>query len=250
MKKRKNNSVIILIFVILIIIGVIWFFNSKEQERIIKIDESQLGKESESISSLCFYRSIKNENGFYNVAYLKSNILNSKINGEFYHLPAETDSKIGTFEGEITQKEGESIASVWWNSLAEGMNIKEELTIKIREESATVGFGEMKDRGDGVYIYKDSSNLYFIENMPQIDCDILDEKLSVEKYLRENINKIATNNEILGENWYIVSMMINTSTKRGEIIYEDGHIQNKANISYSYNNITKEVKINSFEIIK
>lgn len=249
MRKRKNNPLIILVFVILAIVGIIWFFNSKDQKIIPQINDPKLEK-TDNLISLCFYRSTINENGLYGTAYLKSNILNSKINGEFYHLPAETDSKIGDFEGEITEGEEESIAKVWWNSLAEGMNIKEELIIKINKEGSTVGFGEMKDRGDGVYIYKDSSNLYYIDNMPKIECSVLDEKLLVEKYLRENIYKIATNNEVLGGNWYIVSMIINPSTKKGEIIYEDGHVQNKANISYSYNNITKEININSFEIIK
>lgn len=247
MNKNKNNSSWILIVIILIIIGGVWFLNSnyKDQKSITPPQNSN------DLIYRCFYRSTQNEDGFYNIAYLKSSILEDKIRGDFYHLPAETDSKVGSFEGEISKKDdGELSSKVWWNSFAEGMSIKEELVIKLKENTATVGFGEMKDRGDGVYIYKNPLDLYYIENMPEIDCGILEEKLLVEEYLRKNINQITTNNEVAGENWHVISVLINPSTQKGELTYENENIQSRANISYSYNNITKEIKINSFIIIQ
>ena len=85
--------------------------------------------------------------------------------------------------------------------------------------------------------------------MNQINCDSLDEKLFVEKYIRENISSLAKNDEVLGGTWYVISVTVNTPQKISEIVYEDGHIQSRAKISYSYDKTTQNIDINDFEII-
>ena len=72
-------------------------------------------------------------------------------------------------------------ANVMWNSSAEGMNVTEELRIVFGEGNATVGFGEMVDRGDGVYVYKDPENLFYIDSMTDVACSDLDEKITIGK---------------------------------------------------------------------
>src|ERR1035437_5515937 len=199
MKNRhKIQQVVLIAFIVIILVGIFLGINLKKD---IKITDNGVNTEEKGPVQLCYYRGDKTNGGFYDVAWLKLNILGDKVTGEFDNLPAESDSKIGKFEGTVEPLVPEIIgrrATVWWDSLAEGMNVKEELAIEFDDGSATAGFGEMVDRGDGVYVYKDKTNLYYIKGMSQIDCETLDEKLFVEKYVRDNIKTIATNKPVLG----------------------------------------------------
>ena len=62
------------------------------------------------------------------------------------------------------------MAELVWNSSAEGMNVTEELNIEFGEGSAVALFGEMIDRGDGVYVYKDKKKLSPGVQLSQFDC--------------------------------------------------------------------------------
>ena len=240
---------IIIIILILIIVGGIFLsiqYNKKGDKKAEVISDKITDITPQETRSLCYYRSDKTNSQFNDKAWLKINVTGEKVTGEFQNLPAESDSKVGTCEGTmgpLDQTSRSRNANVWWDSLAEGMNVKEELEIKWGDGSATVGFGEMVDRGDGVYIYKDKTNLYYIKAMDQIDCVNLDEKLLVEKYIRDNIATIATNKAVLGGTWYVISVNVVPSTNTGEVTYEDGHIKSKATIKYEYNEVNKTVSI-------
>jgi len=252
--KKTNKKLFTFIFILMIITAVILRIKNGKVEdikapKIIPIVE----EEKQETRDLCYYRGEKTKSGFYNVAWLKLNLLNDKVTGEFHNLPAESDSKIGSFEGTVEPLIQEIMgrkANVWWNSYAEGMEVKEELAIEFGDESATVGFGEMVDRGDGVYVYKNKDNLFYVKSMNQIDCETLNEKLFIEKYIKDNIKSIATNKPVLGGSWYVTSAVVNVIANNGEVTYEDGHIQSKANFIYSYDKNSQNVVITKFEIIK
>jgi hypothetical protein len=160
---------------------------------------------------------------------------------------------VGTFEGTVEPLDQNIMSrrtNVLWNSFAEGMNVTEELVIKFGDGSATVGFGEMVNRGDGVYIYKDKTNLTYIPSIGQMDCEFLDEKLFTEKYIRDNIGTIATNKAVLGGAWYVTTVNVNPATHTGEVTYEDGHIQNSASFIYTYQKNPQGVNITKFKITK
>lgn len=123
---------------------------------------------------LCFYQKTLGANGLSDVAWLKMNLLGDKVTGEFRNLPAEKDKKVGTFEGTVGKVDPYMmgrVADVWWNSMAEGMQVKEQLKITFGEGSAQVGFGEMVDRGDGVYVYKTPDKLFYGLSMIDVVCD-------------------------------------------------------------------------------
>lgn len=243
----------IIVIIILIIAVIFVILGLKENNEVnIKKEQKEAVLNKKPIQ-MCYYRSIPTDKGFYDVAWLKLNILDDKVTGEFDNLPAESDSKVGTFEGAVGPLDQSIMgrrANVWWNSFAEGMNVTEELTIEFGDGSATVGFGEMIDRGDGVYIYKDKTNLTYIPSMSQIDCESLDEKLFVEKYIRDNIATIATNKAVLGGTWYAITINVTPSTHTGEVTYEDGHIQSKADFIYTYQKDPQSITITKFEVIK
>lgn len=67
-----------------------------------------------------------------------------------------------------------------------------------------------------------------------IDKD-LTERVSVENYLRENISKVSPVKAVLGGTWYVVSDTIDLEKNSGTVIYEDGHIQETKNFSYTTN---------------
>lgn len=264
MDKYKIKQFILITLILVIIGSVGWSVFTKRETPIpvavIPEEENNIiditKPEEQKPISLCYYRGDKTTSGFYDIAWLKINTngsINDKVTGEFQNLPAEKDSKAGTFEGTVSpldQKIMARHASVWWDSMAEGMQVKEELAIQFGDGSATVGFGEMVDRGDGVYVYKDKTNLTYIKSMSQIDCESLDEKLFTEKYIRDNIKTLATNKPVLGGEWYAISAITNTSIHTAEVVYEDGHIQSRANITYTYTKNPQSVTVTKFEVIK
>jgi len=250
---NKIKIIILSLLVIIIISAVIFTIINKNDYEIKPENNNKTTIEIKKPSRICYYRSDLTSSGFYDKAWLKLNIIDEKVTGEFYNIPAQSDSKFGTFEGTIgslNQNKTGNIANVLWNSRSEGMDTKEELDIQFGEGVATVAFGEMIDRGDGVFIYKNKNNHYYVKPMSEFDCEYLDEKLFIEKYIKENFQTIVTNKAVLGGTWYIVYININPSTKTGEVTYEDGHIQSKANLIYTYEKNPDKIVITKFEIIK
>ena len=125
---------------------------------------------------MCYHYSKKQPSGFSDKAILKMTLTGtggSQVTGEYKNLPAEKDSKVGTFTGTVgpmDPKISARTADVWWNSMAEGMTVTEQLKIVFGEGSAVAKFGEMIDRGDGTYIYKDPTHLTNGFQMSQVDC--------------------------------------------------------------------------------
>jgi len=257
----KIKKYILIICIIVIIGGIILNINFNKKPSLVTpnniTEDTKINNENateeQKLSNLCYYDSNKTNNDMYDISWLKLNIIGDKITGEFSNLPAEKDSKVGKFEGTVGPLVQEIMgrkATVWWDSFAEGMNVKEELAIVFGDGSATVGFGEMINRGDGVYVYKNKDNLTYLKSMSQIDCDTLDEKLFVEKYIKENIKTIATNSSILGGSWYTTFVTANPISHNGEVIYEDGHTQSKATFIYNYEKNPQAVTVTNFEVSK
>ena len=92
----------------------------------------------------------------------------------FTFLPAEKDSKRGILTGTLSALSGDSSVRTvygWWNVLAEGMNSKEEIIITLSGKTAAVGFGEMKEKEDGSYVYADVNNLSYEPVLQETSCD-------------------------------------------------------------------------------
>ncbi len=256
MSKTKKVIIIILIFILIAVEGVV--LSAKLNIEKLPVIENDNTNKIEKISrkkpiEMCYYDSTKTTSGLYDVAWLKLEIFGNLVSGEFDNLPAEKDSKVGTFAGTVGPLDQQIMArhaDVWWNSLAEGMKVKEELAIEFGDGSATVGFGEMVNRGDGVYVYKDKTKLSYLDQMSQIDCEFLDEKLIVEKYIRDNIKTITIDKPVLGGSWYVVSINVVPETRTGEVTYEDGHIQSKATFTYIYNEKPQSIEVTKWEVGK
>lgn len=93
---------------------------------------------------------------------LKMKLDGKNVTGELKLLPAEKDSLVGAFEGTVSSVDNQTMsrtADLWWQSTGEGQTVKQQLSVIFDESTANIGFGEMEDRGDGVYVYKDISQV-------------------------------------------------------------------------------------------
>lgn len=203
---------------------------------LIKKNSSSVGTTVIQPVALCYQYSKPASRGYADRAFLELNIMGDGVTGEYRNLPAEKDSKVGTFVGTVSPMDpniSARTANVWWNSTAEGMNVTEQLNIQFGEGSAVALFGEMTDRGDGTYVYKDLTHLTPGFQMSQIDCDQLQEAKTVERYIRDNIKNIVSEKPVVGGSWYATTVYVNSATKTGMMNYEDGHIQGVAPFVYS-----------------
>lgn len=163
----KNINTTIFVFVALIIwAGVLYWKDSKE--KIALNNSAEI--ENIEVSQKCF---------IYNTeagdrASIILNITGDKAEGEFNWIPAEKDRKIGKFSGTISKPDQNLTArtlNTFWDSYGEGMLVKEELKIILDEGIASPGFGEMKDRGDGVYVYANPDNINYGPNLSLTSCE-------------------------------------------------------------------------------
>ncbi len=236
----------------LVLIGLVYAGVTKKHTPVVPVNETTNEQtETNQSTQLCFYKENKTANGLYDVAWMKMNIAGDQLTGEFKNLPAEKDSKIGTFKGTIGAVESASAirtADVWWDSMAEGMQVTEQLKIIFNENVAQAGFSEMVDRGDGVYVYKDSNNIGYWQIMDAVSCADLDDRILVEKYIRANIATLVLEKAVLGGAWYATTIHIDPALKTGMMKYEDGHIQGSATFAYARNG--EQVTLTSVQSIK
>jgi hypothetical protein len=89
-------------------------------------------------------------------------------------LPAEKDKKTGDFTATVSNPTPETaVIHGWWNTIAEGVTVKEEVIITTDTSTAAVGFGEMKAQADGSYVYADTEALSFTPVLQKTDCSNL-----------------------------------------------------------------------------
>lgn len=97
----------------------------------------------------------------------------SNVSGSLNLRPAEKDSKTGVFAGTAGSVNPQSMtrtASLIWQASGEGVTNPEELSVIFGEGNAAVGFGEMKDRGDGTYVYANPQAVSYEPILQQVDC--------------------------------------------------------------------------------
>jgi hypothetical protein len=198
--------------------------------------------QSEQSVEMCYLYDKKMPSGFSDRALLKMSLSGkggAQVTGEYKNLPAESDSKVGTFNGTAEPMDptiSARTADVWWNSMAEGMTVTEQLKIVFGEGSAVAQFGEMVEQSDGTYIYKDPAHLTNGFQMSQVDCEYLNDMTTVEDYLKKNIATIAPKKSALGGTWYVITTTVNPASHTGSVTYEDGHIQETSSFSYTRTN--------------
>lgn len=243
------------IIIFLGFVAVIIFFVDLARAPQVHIPDQDIPRENESISipeiiipkEACFYREEKTKKSTIDTSWLRVTIRGSQVSGELRNYPAETDSKIGLFEGTISTPDALGVQKLdtIWQTRAEGMETPEQLIIYLSAEKADVGFGEMVDRGDGTYVYKTPEAIPYFQSIPTISCDDLSDNIAVTTYVRGNIGELSPVAPVLGGRWYVVSVVVNPTLKTGSVVYEDGHIQKTGTFNYSRDSL-QSVIISNF----
>ncbi len=234
-----RNKIISGLVLLVVIVGLAYFANKKEvvapDTSVVPVTPVPVVKNSKPIE-LCFAKfGQPNTNGYYDKYTLRLMLDGDKATGELNLLPAEKDRKTGDFKGTVGPVNGEMMArtaNLWWYTVAEGMNTEEELKIIFGEGTASLGFGEMMDRGDGVYVYKDPKKVSFNLFLTDVACTDLDERVNVEGYLKENISKLSPVKAPVGGTWFVTYITIDINKNSGVVTYEDGHREEKRNFTY------------------
>ena len=229
-----KKNIIIGVILMVIIIGIVYFITKKEVIAPITTDAKT--------TELCFALITKpNERGFhdeYTLRMLLSGEGGTNVTGQLNYLPGEKDTKVGKIEGTAGPVDKIAMArtaDLWWDTFGEGITATEQLRIVFGEGTASIGAGELVDRGDGVYVYKDPANLQYSFSLTDISCSDLTERENVESYLKNNISTLSPVKAVLGGTWYVLTSNIDLVKKSGTVTYEDGHIQEKKNFSYTTN---------------
>lgn len=220
--------------IILLVLGLgLWLLNTSNPNKTLEIVDENTDQKP---ISFCFYRKdiLGDSVGKYT---LRLNLEGERAYGELNFLPAQKDSKIGEFKGTVSSVDpdlmGRRVNAIW-DTLAEGMNTKEELKMIFGEGTVSVGFGIHQDRGDGVYMYENPDDIKYTLDMTDVGCEVLDEIEKVEKYIRDNIKSLSPRPSVLGGYWYVVSVNTDYTNNSGTVIYEDGHIKEQRTFTYTY----------------
>jgi len=72
----------------------------------------------------------------------------------------------------------------------------------------------------------------------------------VDAFIKANIQTLATNKPVLGGSWSVVKVDVNTETNTGMVVYEDGHIENKATFSFMFDSNDGTALIKDFVVVK
>ncbi len=157
----KKPYPFLIISVLLVLVILVWSENKNDQigKIVSNPDEEQ---------TLCYQyeQSLSYAPELFDRSILQLQITADDVRGHFSYLPAEKDSKVGAFEGTID----DGAASVLWSAVGEGVQVQEELLLEVSATSAVAMFGEMIERTDGVYAYRDRDNLYPGFIMEKVAC--------------------------------------------------------------------------------
>lgn len=238
----KNLKYILIVLVLGV--GVFLWFQSRQVKNtkisdVIKEVDKVADTKTEGKRELCFAKfGTPDVNGSYDKYTLRLLLDGEKATGELNLIPKDKDRKIGEFKGTITTVDPKMIArtaNLQWFTFAEGMNVEEELKIILGVGKASVGFGEMVLKADGTYVYKDPKKIAYNLSLMDVACSDLIERVNVETYLQDNITELSPVKAVLGGKWYIVYATIDLAKNSGVVVYEDGHVQEKKNFTYTTN---------------
>lgn len=192
---EKSNTKFVLSILLGIVVLVILFFviknnQNKKADDILNTNNTQINTNTnldengnvlgEESIALCFANYGKvNALGYSDKYSLNMLLTGSKAVGSLKLIPAEKDSKVGTFIGTVSLVDKVMMArtmDIIWTATGEGVTNKEELRIIFGEGTASIGMGEMVKSSNGIYVYKDKTKLNYDLKLTDIVCEQLDNK--------------------------------------------------------------------------
>jgi hypothetical protein len=170
--KIIKTILIVIILLLLVVLAFLFIKNKIEGDKITPPDTSLNTDVPSKVTNeqLCYIWNTEAGDR----AKLSIDIRGDKATGTFYWLLAKNEPKTGIFIGTVspvdTKTMKQSITALW-DSKKGTKTTKEELVIIFGKGIANVGFGPMKDRGDGVLTYTNPAKLSFEPNLQQTNCN-------------------------------------------------------------------------------
>jgi len=170
--KIFKTILIVLAILILLVLAFLFIKNKIEEGRITPPNTS-LDTETPpkvTIEQLCYIWNTEAGDR----AKLSIDIRGEKATGTFYWLLTKNEPKTGMFIGTVSPIDAKTMkqtVSALWDSKKGTKTMREEIVIIFGKGIANVGFGAMKDRGDGVYTYTNPEKMSFEPNLQQADCN-------------------------------------------------------------------------------
>ena len=166
------KTILIVIAILLLVVLVLFFIKNKIGGEKTNLPDTSLDinlSPEVNAQQLCYIWNTEAGDS----AKLSLDIQEDKVIGEFSWLLTKNELKSGIFKGTVspinptTKKQ---IVSALWDAKKGSQVRTEELAIIFGGGIANVGFGTMKDRGDGVYVYANPEKLSYEPNLQQTDC--------------------------------------------------------------------------------
>src|SRR5690606_23769906 len=117
------------------------------------------------------------ETTLYGFSFLRANINGMEVEGTYENYPAEKDAMYGSFMGEVNvdTNSGAYLLTTLYSYSAEGMENTEEKYFILNTDQAYVGYGEMSEQDNGLYMYSDPTMVDFTYTIPMVSCEKYDE---------------------------------------------------------------------------
>jgi hypothetical protein len=241
--KKHTYTIIFVAFIVLIIIFLIL-----EDRKI-----SQISDESNTTDAVNLTNNTNNQNfdGKYCYTYLQKatpeapyaveehifmSVVGDIVTGEKTGTQKGPDMTNGYYGALTGTKKGNDIEVIYAYTVEGSQNKEKELYVMSENSLDKKRYSLLEKNG---MLVPDLNSTVRIISYAQESC----EKYFVENYLKENIVTLSPIKPILGGSWYVVSVTVNTINSTGEVVYEDGHVQEKRDFTYG---IDQKGEITSF----
>lgn len=220
------KKIIIFIFVIAVILGISYSYLINKKEAIAPVVVPPVVTDTKSTvvtdtkpAELCFAKfGTPDVNGSYDRDTLRLIVNGEKVTGELNLLPAESDSKTGEIKG--------TVGLVDTTTMMRTADLEWFTTGGTNTEIVKIIFGNST-----ASIVQKTNTL----NLRELPCLDLVERTNVENYLSDNISELSPVKAVLGGTWYVVYATVDLDKNTGVVAYEDGHLSEKKNFSYTTN---------------
>lgn len=165
----KDKNKIIILSVLVLFIG-FCIFVSKNNKNELVLNTNQDTKDVNTDETICFYKETWGQGE--SVKIVDKNLITLKfdnqrrdvgtgVSGIINWIPQEKDSNVGSYVGKIIKKEsdGTLFIDALSTSYGEGIKFNQQEIIKVTSENASIGIGEKKENTQGVFVYKDLTDL-------------------------------------------------------------------------------------------
>lgn len=170
----NKKAIVILVIVLVAIVGIVYFVINKQA---LLPDEAGVDQNAglsplSSKNEICYFGETNGEEG-KDSTFVSVNYDGDKVNGVINFIPGERESLVGTYMGTVERSEippYQNRLNVLYTAIGEGVTSKQQEVILVNEKDLMMGTGEKYQDKDGVYKYRNATNLTYDKVVPMVSC--------------------------------------------------------------------------------